>query len=741
MAPEALLEKDTDPRADIFSVGVILSEAVSGRHPFLAGSFMATSDRTLHEVPPPLARLNPKVPAELGRIVAKMLAKNPDERYATAADLLVDMRAVQRAVAHPAALPTRDDSTRGARGWIARNKGKIFVAALGLLLIISIGLLSQVRQRFHWFDKAIAGPKNVAVLPFQAIGGAPENQAFSDGITEALTVKLMQLTATHQLQVAPGREVRARRISSPEEARKELGASLILEGTVYRSGNTVRVNYALVDTSTRRQIRAGTITADASDPFAVQDRVADGVVRMLQLELNPKERRALQVHGTQVAGAYDFYLQGSGYLQNYDRVENLDNAIQVFEGALALDPNYALAYAGLGKASSKKYESSKEPRWVQSSRRDCERALSLNSGLPAAHVCLGTLYKGTGAYQKAVREFERALEAEPTSDEAFRGLADAYERLGKPAEAEKTYRRAIELRPHYWAGYSWLGVFYYHQARYAEAAEMFKQVVALVPDSFRGYSNLGAVYVQQGRYQDSIVTLERSVSIRPTGPAHSNLATAYFHQRRFADAARNFEEAVKLDERNYELWRNLVPLRRRRPGGRTDPRPRGGDPARPRGHPREQRRDQPLGVGAEDHAGGLATDPDGERDRPVPVHPGVPPGNARAGLGARGEHRIRRGAPRRQVHHRVQRIEARGGRPYPLGRRGGRGDGCDRQCGLPWIRGHGHDAAVGQPHRGEDRDVARGRPACSPRHHRPAPPASAGRVGERRARAVPRRRE
>ncbi|HLB89643.1 MAG TPA: serine/threonine-protein kinase, partial [Terriglobales bacterium] len=247
MAPEALLEKDTDPRADIFSLGVILYEAVSGRHPFLAGSFMATSDRTLHEVPPPLARLNPKVPAELGRIVAKMLAKDPDERYATAADLLVDLRVVQRAVAHPAALPARDDSTSGARGWITRNKGKIFVAALGLLLVISIGLLSQV-QRFHWFDKAIAGPKNVAVLPFQAIGGAPEDQAFSDGITEALTVKLTQLTATHQLQVAPGREVRARRISGPEEARKELGASLILEGTVYRSGNTVRVNYALVDT-------------------------------------------------------------------------------------------------------------------------------------------------------------------------------------------------------------------------------------------------------------------------------------------------------------------------------------------------------------------------------------------------------------------------------------------------------------------------------------------------------------
>ena len=566
MAPEALLEKDTDPRADIFSLGVILYEAVSGRHPFLAGSFMATSDRTLHEVPPPLTRLNPKVPAELERIVAKMLAKNPDERYATAADLLVDLRAVQRTVTYPTPLPARDDSTSGARGWITRNKGKIFVAALGLLLVISIGLLSQVRQRFHWFDKAIAGPKNVAVLPFQAIGGAPENQAFSDGITEALTAKLTQLTATHQLQVAPGREVRARRISGPEEARKELGASLILEGTVYRSGNTVRVNYALVDTSTRRQIRAGTITADASDPFAVQDRVADGVVRMLELELNPQERRALQVHGTQVAVAYDFYLQGSGYLQNYDRPENIENAINVFERALSLDPNYALAHAGIGEAYWKAFESRKETQWIDPARKACERALALNDKLAEAHICLGTLHNGIGQYEAAVADFQKALETEPTSDAAYRGLAEAYERLGNLTDAERTYREAIELRPHYWAGYHWLGKFYFHRARYPEAAEMFKQVVALVPDSFLGYSSLGALLHLMGRTDEAIADFQKSLAIKPTYFAYSNLGTLLFFQGRYGEAVLMFEKAAALAPNDYEVQRNLADAYRWAPG-------------------------------------------------------------------------------------------------------------------------------------------------------------------------------
>ncbi len=566
MAPEALLEKDTDPRADIFSLGIVLYEAMSGRHPFLAGSFMATSDRTLHEVPPPLTRLNPKVPAALERIVAKMLAKNPDERYATAADLVVDLRAVHRAVAYPAPLPARDDSTRAARGWITHNKGKIFVAALGFLLVIGIGLLSQVRQRFHWFGRVTPGPRNVAVLPFQAIGGAPENQAFSDGITEALTVKLTQLTATHQLQVAPGREVRARRISSPEEAREELGANQILEGTVYRLGNTVRVNYALVDTGTRRQIRAGTITADASDPFAVQDRVADGVVRMLELELKPQERQALLVHGTQVAGAYDFYLQGRGYLQNYDKPENIENAISVFERALGLDPNYALAHAGIGEAYWKKFESRKDTQWVEAARKACERALVLNDGLAEAHICLGTLHDGIGQYDAAAEDFQKALETEPTSDDAYRGLGLAYERLDKLTDAERTYRRAIELRPHYWAGYYWLGRFYLHRGRYPEAVEMFKQVVALVPDSFLGYSSLGALLHLMGRTDEAIADYQKSLAIKPTYFANSNLGTLLFFQGRYGEAVLMFEKAAALAPNNYEVQRNLADAYRWAPG-------------------------------------------------------------------------------------------------------------------------------------------------------------------------------
>jgi tetratricopeptide (TPR) repeat protein len=305
------------------------------------------------------------------------------------------------------------------------------------------------------------------------------------------------------------------------------------------------------------ELRANSLTLAATDPFGAQDAVVDGTIRMLDLKVQGRERQALESHGTQVARAYDYYLQGRGYLQNYDRVENLESAIQVFNQALALDHGYALAYAGLGDAYWKKYEVSKEPAWIKSSREACQQANRLDSQLSSAHVCLGTLNVGTGNYQDATLEFQRAIESEPTNDGAFHGLADAYEHLGKLQDAEKTYRRAIELRPHYWASYNWLGVFFYRQARFQEAAEMFNQVVALAPDSFRGYSNLGAAYVEQARYSDAITVLERSTAIRPSAYGYTNMGNAYFFLRRYEEADRAYEQAVKLKERDSLVWSNL----------------------------------------------------------------------------------------------------------------------------------------------------------------------------------------
>jgi eukaryotic-like serine/threonine-protein kinase len=560
MAPEVLLNKEADGRADIFSLGIVAYEVLAGRHPFKGDNLITTSDRILHEVPPPPSRLNPSVPVELDQLVGRMLAKDPSARYNNAEELVADLKSfISAGVVRP--------WRAGPRVW--KGKGWALAATAALLLLLAIGVAPQIRQRlFHRpGTAAVSGEKSVVVLPFRAIGGGPEEQVYCDGMTETLTAKLTQLTVAHELAVAPASEVRALKVSSAEAARKDLGATLVLAGTLFRSGGKVRVNYELVDARTLRQLRADTITVGASDPFAVQDRVAEGAVEMLDLALGPAEQRAMVTHGTEVAGAYDLYLQGRSYLQNFDKLESVDNAITTFNRALKLDPQYALASAGLGEAFWDKYETTKEPPWATRARDACNQAVALDSEAAEARICLGTLSNGTGQFEKAVDEFQHALEDEPTRDDAYRGLASAYENLNKLEDAEKTYQRAIHLRPRYWAGYNALGVFYARQARYAQAAEMFQQVVRLVPDSFRGYSNLGGTYILQGRYADAIPMFERAVSIRPMDDAYSNLGTAYFYLRRFADSARSYKDALKLNDQSYIIWGNLGDAYYYGPGG------------------------------------------------------------------------------------------------------------------------------------------------------------------------------
>jgi serine/threonine protein kinase/Tfp pilus assembly protein PilF len=551
MAPEVLLERPPDGRADIFSLGIVFYEALTGAHPFHGGSFVVTAQRILEKTPPPLRKGNPRFPAELDRIIGKMLAKDRNERYATAADLLVDLRALQ----HPSAervLPKSNATWRVP-------KITLGVAVLIVMGALVFSLVPQARRPFEKWLGALPIPREklVVVLPFALVNSDAQTTPFSDGLTETLTAKLSELSLTPPLQVIPASEVRSKGVKTADAARSEFGATLVLQGNLQRYGDSLRINATLVDTRTHRQIRAESLTVPASDPFGVQDQIVDSAVQMLGLKVQPQQREELKARGTQVATAYDFYMQGRGYLQNYDKPENIENAIKVFDRAVELDGRFALAYAGRGEAYWKMYESTKDRRWVEKSQGDCERALHLDSGNAMAHICLGTLDKGTGQYEAAATQFEGAIQKEPSSDDAYRELAEAYAQLGKFANAEETYRRAIALRPHYWASYNWLGVFYYSRAQYREAAQMFEQVAALAPDNARGLSNLGASYVSQGRYADAIPVLVRSIAIRQSGGAFSNLGNAYFYLRRYDDAARAYKQAVELRQTDFRLWRNL----------------------------------------------------------------------------------------------------------------------------------------------------------------------------------------
>ena len=559
MAPEVLLEKPPDARADIFSLGIILYEALAGRHPFLARSFVGTTDRILHESPPPVRSFNPQIPPELDDIIERMLAKDPAQRVASAAQFLGEVRQLQQQTA----------SRFKVRFNVRRRNFRIALGVAAILaVVLSAGYFGRQIVSRPTSRNVPKEPRYLAVLPFSSMSEDRSSQAFSAGLTENLAARLGQFAAD-SVKVVPPSEVLAEQIKTADQARKSFGASLVLEGSLLESGHLVRVSYSLVDAETRRQLQAATITTQSSDPFALEDAVVNGVLNMLGRETQQSEHQQTANRGTSEPQAYDFYLRGRGYLQDYQKPESVDSAITVFSHALEHDPKYALAYAGLGEAYWHKYEQTHERGWVRKATAVCTQAANLQPTLAAGYTCLGVLDNGTGQYERAEKEFQRSAELDPTSDDALRGLGSADEHLGKLSDAENAYQKAINLHPNYWADYNWLGRFYYTQARYDDAARMFARVVALAPDNERGYSNLGGVYLTMGRYADAVSTFQHSVSIRPTADAYSNLATAQFYSQQFAQAARTYEQAVKLSPDDYEMWGNLADAYYWSPGERT----------------------------------------------------------------------------------------------------------------------------------------------------------------------------
>jgi Flp pilus assembly protein TadD/TolB-like protein/tRNA A-37 threonylcarbamoyl transferase component Bud32 len=550
-APEVLCEHPVDERADVFSLGVVFYEMLGGKHPFHAESAVGTAARILQDEPAPLRRLNPGVPVELERIVFRMLAKDPRRRYASASEVLRDLRQLRTTRSRLQlflAYVRRTAMTKQILRW----------AALLVALVLPF-TVPKVRAWLWTYVQADVMPhkKNVAVLPFRVTGGDPSRQAFSEGLAATLSARFASLSDRHSLQIVAPSEIRAQNIKTAGEARRSFGANLVVEGSMAWSGDLVRVNYAITDPLRQRQLRADIITASVGDPFALEDRIAQSATKSLELELDAQELAQLGARGTQQPAAYDFYLQGRGYLEDFHKPANLQNAITVFQHALERDANFALAYAGLGEAYWHQFGLTHDPNLVPLSLAACQKAVHLAPEAAEGYDCLGTTYNGTGKYEEAEGQFQHATRLKPNDEAARVGLAESLERRGRIVDAEQVFQEAIARRPNYWAVYNYLGVFYWKQGRYRDAEKEFAKVTQLEPDNVRGFSNLGAMQLLEGRYSEAIPTFESAVKISPTADAYSNLGTAHFYTQHYAAAAAAYFEAEKIEPRSYLIQGNL----------------------------------------------------------------------------------------------------------------------------------------------------------------------------------------
>jgi tetratricopeptide (TPR) repeat protein len=555
MAPEQVKGQKPDARADVWSAGAVLYEMSTGKSPFgelIRGPLIAA---ILESAPAPPREVNPKISEGLERVILRALQKDPKERYQSAGDLRIDLANLATGTAP--IYPKQPSALNWPR-WLA-----IMIAAA--VVFVSSGVLWMRHRAEHLAPEE----RMMAVLPFESVANDAPTNALGLGLTDTVTAKLVQAVDGGHLQLISTRDLIAHGVKTSEQARSEFGTDLVLEGSMQQEGTRIRINWSLVNPRTHTQIAANTITGAAGDMFGLQDKLVDDVLEKLPRAVEPGRRLALQERFNTKPAAYDFYLRGRGYLEDYKVEDNLESAIAEFERAIAVDENYAPAYAAMGLAYDRGFRwKNRDKEWVQKAKTQCERALAITPQLAEGHTCLGNVLLSTGHYQDAAREFQRSINLDHNSDETLRSLADAYQRLGNPSAAEEAYRQAVSLRPNYYGVYGALGAFYSNQARYSDAAGMFQREIQLAPLYYYGYSNLGAMELMLGQYPPAVEAFKQSIALRPTGVAYGNLGAVYFYMRRYPDSAENLQQALKIDPRNWQNWGNLgdtlfqIPARR-----------------------------------------------------------------------------------------------------------------------------------------------------------------------------------
>ena len=498
-----------DARTDLHALGVLLYEMSIGQRPFPEAQGPRLIDAILNTAPVPPSRFQPRLSTELERIILKCLEKDPENRYQYAEEVGVDLRRLRTSASVSAVREPIPSQFPWRRAVVA---SLVVVVLLAVLFALNVG---GWRERLL-APAAMAPIKSLAVLPLDNISGDPEQEYFPDGMTDALIAELGQIGALRVISRQSVMRYKGSDKPLPEIAR-ELNVDAVVEGSVLRSGERVRVTAQLIGATPERHLWAETFDRDLGDVLALHSEVAQAIARKIEIAVTPQEQTRLASARPVNPEAHEAYLKGRYFLRRGD----WQRAIEFAQQAIEIDPGYAPGYELLAFSYYESGWAGVNP-WREATRKAraaARKALEIDDTLAQAHSMLAVAqYIHDWDWAGAEREFKRAIELNPNLAEAHGRYALYLMTVGRPDEAFRMANRALELDPMSPIMNQWLTILYRNARQYDQAIENGRKVIEILPNSPDMYLELSRNYEAKGMYDEAIAARQKSMTLQGESP-------------------------------------------------------------------------------------------------------------------------------------------------------------------------------------------------------------------------------
>lgn len=529
MSPEQSRGEPVDARSDLWSVGVVLYEMLTGKVPFGGGHELSTVYRLIHEEPTPVSSVRPDVPADVQAVIEKLLRKQPAERYSNAAELMNDLDAVG---GDAASLGVKREGSSGhavhRRPMLQASRSRRLAVVAGITLVAGLaGGFAVMRQRVTNQPGNIAQPnvriaadvggierKSVAVLPFANLSASQDNEYFSDGITDEILIALANVSDLRVISRTSVMQYKG--VNKPlREIASELGVAHVLEGSVQRAGARVRIATQLIEAATDRNIWAERYDRPLEDIFAVQSEIAYRIAEALRAELTETERGRVGRRPTANLNAYDYVLRARELLRR-PVLRNTEAAHALLQKATELDPSYADASAALSDAYRWRYWFLGDRHWLDSAAVAARRAIALDPEFARGHAELGWTLDFAGDRAGALQAHRRAVEL---TSNLSAGLANlSHYGFGRLDEAARWWHSAIERDPTY-SLYQWLSASTYLQlGMLANARPLLETALEFYPDAEPPHYFLSTLFLLEGRRDEARAQVQRMLDATRNAP-------------------------------------------------------------------------------------------------------------------------------------------------------------------------------------------------------------------------------